>query len=392
MTTASRARRLQRQNVEIRQVSGASHTHYYLTVRADGSGDPYTQLAAILAENAIQPIQEQILGLASAKDELLARRKVAFTEHSLDPELPFCHIEGRPTLEGPWAGVQIWGVGPGPRNRPADVATVDCPGGTRGRLWSTGGARLLNVPAITGAEGGASAPDQARRMFTNARAALQAHGFPYSKVVRTWIYMRRLLDWYDDFNKVRNALYCDPAFYGAPADDRFPASTGIQGRSADEECLMNVLAVDAGRDRGVGVRSILKSGRQGQAFAYRSAFSRATVLDLDGLETIYVSGTASIDDAGESAYRGDRDAQAFQTLMSIASLLDEQGARLEDVCAATLYCADIEALHAYRRVEKLLGLPTLPYVAVLADVCRKDLLIEMEVTAVIAGKTPEDHE
>ena len=78
--------------------------------------------------------------------------------------------------------------------------------------------------------------------------------------------------------------------------------------------------------------------------------------------------------------------------MSIASLLDEQGARLEDVCAATLYCADIEALHAYRRVEKLLGLPTLPYVAVLADVCRKDLLIEMEVTAVIAGKTPEDHE
>lgn len=391
---------LRRKNVDIWRVLGTSRSHYYLTARADGSGDPYSALAAVLAEYGIQSIQEQILGLVSAKDGLLAQRKAAFTEHGLNPELPFCHVEGRPTVAGPWAGVQIWGVGPGSENRPADIATVDCPGGTRGRLWSTGGSRLLYVPAVTGAEDGASATDQARRMFADARTALQAHGFPYSNVVRTWIYMRRLRDWYEDFNKVRNALYCDPAFYGAPADDRFPASTGIQGRCTDEECVMNLLALDAGRADDASVRPILRSARQGQASAYHSAFSRAAVLRLDGLETIYVSGTASINDAGNSVYLGDRDAQAFQTLMSIASLLDEQGARLDDVCAATLYCADIEALQAYRRMERLLGLPTLPFVAVLADVCRKELFIEMEVTAVVkpaaaghrtfgAGKIPE---
>ena len=73
-------------------------------------------------------------------------------------------------------------------------------------------------------------------MFTNAGLGLKAHGLTYRNVVRTWIYVARLLEWYDDFNRVRTAHY-RLAGFGVEGGAAFPASTGIQGHYEDEECL-----------------------------------------------------------------------------------------------------------------------------------------------------------
>jgi enamine deaminase RidA (YjgF/YER057c/UK114 family) len=104
---------------------------------------------------------------------------------------------------------------------------------------------------------------------------------------------------------------------------------------------------------------------------------------IEGKRTVYISGTASINSAGESVHVGDAEMQSLETLMCIAAILAEQGASLQDVTSATLYCKDRNAWDAWNRVTRLLQIPTFPKICVLADVCRHDLLVEMEVVATI---------
>ena len=96
-----------------------------------------------------------------------------------------------------------------------------------------------------------------------------------------------------------------------------------------------------------------------------------------------ISGTASINTAGLSTHIGDPEHQCIDTLLSIAALLEEQGGGLENIVSATLFCKDTAAWEAWERTTRLLQVPTIPKVVVIADVCRDDLLVEMEAVAVI---------
>jgi enamine deaminase RidA (YjgF/YER057c/UK114 family) len=69
--------------------------------------------------------------------------------------------------------------------------------------------------------------------------------------------------------------------------------------------------------------------------------------------------------------------------MCIAAILEEQGGGLKNITSATLFCKNREAWEAWERVTRLLGIPALPKVCMIADVCRHDLLVEMEAVAVI---------
>ena len=70
-------------------------------------------------------------------------------------------------------------------------------------------------------------------------------------------------------------------------------------------------------------------------------------------------------------------------MMSIAAILEQQGGSLRNITSATLFCKDQAAWEAWQRVSKLLQLPSFPKICVIADVCRHDLLVEMEAVAVI---------
>jgi enamine deaminase RidA (YjgF/YER057c/UK114 family) len=223
-------------------------------------------------------------------------------------------------------------------------------------------------------------------MFARAKDALRSQDMSFRHVARTWIYLARLLDWYGDLNRVRTAFY-GPEGLGE-GGVAFPASTGIQGRTGDEECLMDVLAVDAVPGGRARVEPVLGSARQGSSFRYGSAFSRGMAVVLDGVRTVHVSGTASIDATGATTHLGDAEMQSVETLLSTAAILEAQGGTLADVTSATLYCKDARAFEAWERVTKLLRVPALPRVAVIADVCRHDLLVELECVAASGEADP----
>ncbi len=372
--------------LDVRLAEGGGHAQALLTGRPCGDGPLesaatglWRDLAATMAEHGIAPLQEKVYGRLAARRAILAARHAALAAAGLDPATPCTFHEGLPVERDDLAGVQLWGVAP----RAPGVAVATTARGAR--RWHGPGYRVLHVSGVLGgAPGGAGAPGCARAMFEAAERALVAEGFGFRDVCRTWITLRRLLDWYGEFNGVRNAFFAERAVGAAP--HAFPASTGIQGTSTGEECAMDLLAVGG---PGVRVTPIRTTRRQGGAADYGSAFSRAMEVELDGVRTVLVSGTASVGRSGESLHAGQPQAQVVETLLCIGALLEGRGASLRDIGLATLYCKTPEVLAAYREAVRLLCLPALPVVPVVADICRPELLVEIEAVAFVPPRQEE---
>jgi enamine deaminase RidA (YjgF/YER057c/UK114 family) len=372
--------------LEIRQSERESFTDYFITATVEkplsaaaAAEEVFSQVAAALVLKRIQPFQEKAYGLTGVRAAVLKRRDTIYRQRGLDRTMPVTWIQGTPLQGCDFAGVQIWGTSP--RDGEACVKTVENPVTGRGRLWTGSGFRLLHLPSISG-QPGADRVAQATQMFTNMGLGLKAHGMRFTNILRTWIYAARLLDWYSELNGVRTAIYRKEGL-GLEGGPAFPASTGIMGQSGDEECILDVVALDADAPDGAKATPISRSRRQDSSFNYGSSFSRAMALEIEGRRTVFISGTASINSAGASTHVGDAEGQSLETLMCIAAILEEQGGGLKDIASATLFCKNREAWEAWERVTRLLGIPALPKVCVIADVCRHDLLVEMEAVAVI---------
>jgi enamine deaminase RidA (YjgF/YER057c/UK114 family) len=335
---------------------------------------------------------EKVYALRQSREEILQQRMKALLRAGLEANGPVTFLQGTPASGEAFGGVQLWGVTPRPGGGER-IEAVKWQGQLRGREWIGHDFRQLVVASIDGpAEGGSgalradSAADQARRMLARASAALSARGYSFRQVARTWIYLSRILDWYGDFNGVRNAHFAAAGLSTNTAADGpsvFPASTGIQAHCDAEECVMDLLAIDAGTASNLAVRPILHSGRQGQAFSYGSAFSRAMVIDWSDYKTIHISGTASIDAQGHSTHPGDAAAQFRETMVNIAALLEQEGATLSNICQGTLFAKSAGVAATCRDVARELGLTAMPLIGVVADVCRPELLVEIEAVAIV---------
>jgi len=374
--------------IEVRESARDSFTEYHVTATAESGAnsvdDLLGQVAAVMAHHKIQPIQEKFYGRSSARVDVLRRRDSAYRRHGVDAEVPVTWIEGIPLHHGDFVGVQVWGVAP--RNGETCVWTVKNPTTGRSRVWAGRGFKMLHIPAVRGTLPDGSLPvghtAQAQQMFTNVGIGLEAHGMAYPDVVRTWIYVSRLLEWYGELNRVRNIHYARVGL-GVTGGPAFPASTGIQGRVGDEECLVDVLALQSDGPAAAVAEPIRCSPRQDQSFNYGSAFSRGMTFKIEGRKTVHISGTASINPAGASTHLGDAECQSLETLMSVAAILEAQGGGLHNITSATLFCKNQAAYEAWNRVARLLHVPAFPKICILADVCRDDLLVELESVAVI---------
>jgi 2-iminobutanoate/2-iminopropanoate deaminase len=133
-----------------------------------------------------------------------------------------------------------------------------------------------------------------------------------------------------------------------------------------------------------------------EAYNYGSAFSRGLRIDLNGLSIVLISGTASIDDAGNTVHVGDFRAQTRRTFSNITGLLASEGATWKDVVRTTCYLRDIERDYQAFNEEgsvfyKKQGLDPLPAsTGIQAILCRPDLLIEIEAIAMFRRETSKE--
>jgi enamine deaminase RidA (YjgF/YER057c/UK114 family) len=118
-----------------------------------------------------------------------------------------------------------------------------------------------------------------------------------------------------------------------------------------------------------------------------SSFSRGLRIDLGGVAILLISGTASIDENGDTVHIGDFRAQLRRTYHNITGLLEAEGATWKDIVRTTCYLRDIERDYAAfneGRTEffREQGLDPLPAsTGIQAILCRPELLVEIEAIA-----------
>ena len=137
-------------------------------------------------------------------------------------------------------------------------------------------------------------------------------------------------------------------------------------------------------------RPIRAPGMLNEAFDYdkRVSFVRGMRVEAGDVSTLYISGTASVNEKGESIHPGDLKAQARRMFENIKSLLAAEGADWNDIVRTTCYLADMRDYDAFNEIRNAFydeeGLDPFPAATcVEARICRPELLVEMEAIAVI---------
>ncbi|MDP8255217.1 MAG: Rid family hydrolase [Candidatus Alcyoniella australis] len=121
-------------------------------------------------------------------------------------------------------------------------------------------------------------------------------------------------------------------------------------------------------------------------------FSRGMRLDIRGVSIMMLSGTASVDERGQTVNVGDLRAQTQRMFHNVTELLKTEGFQWHDVVHTRLYLRDIDRNYqelAEERIEffKQQNLERLPAsTCVEARLCRPELLVEIEVLCVRDSK------
>jgi 2-iminobutanoate/2-iminopropanoate deaminase len=157
----------------------------------------------------------------------------------------------------------------------------------------------------------------------------------------------------------------------------------------DPEVLANIAALP------VAKRAITNLEVLNEAYSYErpSSFSRGMRIDLNGLVILLISGTASIDERGESIHQGDFRAQTRRTFYNITRLLESEGASWKDIVRTTCYLRDIDRDYAAFNEERTAfyreqGLDPVPAsTGIQAILCRPELLVEIEAIAMFRTRS-----
>lgn len=293
---------------------------------------------------------------------------------------PLQHL-GTPVLQGGDPLLECWVV---PEGAPMQAGVHE------GVAWRRSGDQLFGVvdlPESGVVPGPGRSPLQQAAFDIYARIfrLLDAQGLPH--LWRLWNYMADINGDADGLERYRR--------FNMGRGDAFEAvARSVVGR-VPAACALGVasgpltVAFLAGPTPIVPV----ENPRQVSAFHYPTrygprspTFSRAALVHPPGQEILFVSGTASIV-GHETVHPGDVRAQTAESLDNIAAVLAEASLKsrsgafaLDDLGyrAYVRHAADLDAVR--EAVAQRLGDATVAYV--LADVCRSDLLVEIEAQCV----------
>ncbi len=258
-----------------------------------------------------------------------------------------------------------------------DIRRLERNGRVIGSCWSDADADYCCLAGVMPDNLAAPRPAQARQVFEGIDRALEEAGMHFRDVVRTWLFLDRLLDWYGDFNAVRTAFFRERAVL----EHLIPASTGIGAANPEGAALAAGAIAIRPKHAGVTIRTV-DSPLQCPAPDYRSSFSRAVEIGYPDRRHLMVSGTASIAPDGASIHRGDVPAQIDLTMRVVEAILASRGMDWNSAVRGIAYfqhMGDAPLLAEYCRTH---GIGNLPVINAHATVCRDDLLFELELDAI----------
>jgi len=338
----------------------------------------YEEILARLNGSPI--LQERIYGDLELAPQVLAARADGLGVRGGDYPVPPTFVEGSPVAGPGLAGIHIIAARPDISRAPEFLSWNGVP---CGRIVHGAEASYLALSdlAQTLVDGSGTAPAvEAERTLEMAAALLASARWSFQDVVRIWFYLDDILGWYGDFNRTRTACFRRLELNGG--SPTLPASTGVHGRSVrGAPCTLDLLAVKPRAGRRFDVQR-LRSPRQNEPPEYGSAFSRGLAVTTDHARYLFVSGTAAIDESGSSIHAGSFARQVEQTVENVRALIASAGADLGDLCQGTAFVKRVADATALRTLLQRLGLADVPVVVMVGDICRDELLFELDATAV----------
>ena len=246
------------------------------------------------------------------------------------------------------------------------------------RLVEVGRARHLFLNNVTGQPVNGEVDGFRRQSdcsFRLVREMLAEYGASFSNVLRTWIYLPRIEADYAELNSSRNVLFNEEKI------SRFPASTavGAVAHPATARCALDVYAL---LNPAVAEVTVMDAPILNEAIEYGSSFSRGVKMTLSESTYLFVSATPGIDEKGATV-GGNAVAQMERMLLNIEELLRAQGASWSDLTHAVTYLRSPDQLESFEELCAERGISDVPHSIVCADLCRSELVSEMEVVAVI---------
>jgi enamine deaminase RidA (YjgF/YER057c/UK114 family) len=246
---------------------------------------------------------------------------------------------------------------------------------------------------------------QSESVFARVYDLLTAENMPVSSIVRQWNYIEKITGTsgghqnYQDFNDSRSRFYSKTSWVNG-----YPAATGVG------TCCGGVMVdLDAFHSAGSGNKIVaLNNTWQVPAHAYSGTvlygeesklsepkttpkFERAKLVLSDNKGIVYISGTAAI--RGELSLENvGIEEQTRITIENIEHLISKETLNAAgiwsdtgtQVCALRIYLKDASFYEKSRNIvsRKYNGIPS---VYLMADVCRDELLIEIEGIATLGG-------
>jgi chorismate lyase / 3-hydroxybenzoate synthase len=218
----------------------------------------------------------------------------------------------------------------------------------------------------------------------------------YAHLIRVWNYVPEInrdthgTERYRQFNSARQkALLAS----GRPVTGNVSAACAL-GAAVGSPLVVYFLASQRAPIFVENPRQVSAYHYPPQYGARSPVFSRATVLPEPGRMTLFISGTASIV-GHQTIHVGDTAAQTRETLTNIEALLGEANrvtGRDEfklDTLACKVYVRDPSDLPVIQaELRAALG-PTARAVYLQADICRRDLSVEIEATAVVTYRSSD---
>ncbi len=230
------------------------------------------------------------------------------------------------------------------------------------------------------------------KAFSNLSNILKTFGFPINSIVRQWNYLEDILGFdgeeqrYQEFNNARTGFYEDSF-----ERTGYPAATGIGMNQGG--IIIEFIAVQSDDYKSVPINNPVQIAAhsysqdvlagEGCVLKTTPKFERARYLELQQKKLIFISGTASI--VGEKTVgAGDPAEQTEVTINNIKQLYSKQ--TLEQISTgklnaiyghARVYLKDRKDFSVVKRTFKR-HFGNLPVVYIVADICRKELLVEIE--------------
>ncbi len=341
------------------------------TPGADGDFRPMFEKAIqAVGDRGGTIVAEDVFGVPALEEAEVAALHTVCCE----PDWPITWLEEGASVGAALTGTQLYAVVGAP------VERVQLEGRVVGSVYECAFARHCRLADIRPADTTGSRTAQAQATFQMMEAALAEVDMDFSNVVRTWLYLDQLLSWYGEFNRVRDAFFAARHVY----EGLVPASTGIGGANmAGAALVANVYAMQAKTDD-VHVTAV-PSPLQCPALEYGSSFSRAAEVAMPDHRRLYVSGTASIEPGGETLHVDNMAKQIDLTMRVVAAILESRRMTWADANRAIAYVKHGREAGIFTQYCVDNNIVDMPVITAENDVCRDDLLFEIEVDAMVTG-------